>query len=279
VSQPRVLHYSIPQRRLTSSEIDNEYNSMDQTLVLNLNQAAINGIRGAGATSQYIFAEGNQWTGAWDWVSVNGGNMAQLTDPQNKLVYEMHQYLDSDYSGTSSTCQSTTIGADSLVGATGWLRSNGKLGFLGEYAGGVNSQCETAVTNMLNYMEQNSDIWLGATWWAAGPWWGTYLYSLEPNSGVAYGPYMPILTQCPASLRQAVAQPLLLPPVPPRLLTLPPLLILLLPPLQRPPAAAAAAAQLPTGDSAAVSDGAVRPPVPALTPAKYRTLTTLSVCK
>jgi endoglucanase len=163
--------------------------------VLNLNQAAINGIRGAGATSQYIFAEGNAWTGAWDWVSVNGGNMAQLTDPEDKLVYEMHQYLDSDYSGTSTTCQSETIGADSLVGATNWLRTNGKLGFVGEYAAGVNSVCETAITNMLNYMETNSDVWLGASWWAAGPWWGTYIYSLEPNSGVAYGPYMPILTQ------------------------------------------------------------------------------------
>ena len=38
---------------------------MDQSLVVNLNQAAINGIRAAGATSQYITVEGNDWTGAW----------------------------------------------------------------------------------------------------------------------------------------------------------------------------------------------------------------------
>lgn len=176
-------------------DTNNEYNSEDQTNVLNMNQAAINGIRGAGATSQFIFAEGNQWTGAWDWVSVNGGNMAQLTDPQGKLIYEMHQYLDSDFSGTSATCTNTSVGQQALVGATNWLRSNGKLGFLGEFAGGVNSGCETAVTNMLNYMEQNSDVWLGFSWWGAGPWWGTYIYGLEPGSGVAYSAYMPILTQ------------------------------------------------------------------------------------
>lgn len=41
---------------------------MDNTLVANLNQAAINGIRAAGATSQYIFVEGNSYTGAWTWV-------------------------------------------------------------------------------------------------------------------------------------------------------------------------------------------------------------------
>ena len=43
-------------------DTNNEYHDMDQTLVLNLNQAAINGIRAAGATSQWIFVEGNSWT-------------------------------------------------------------------------------------------------------------------------------------------------------------------------------------------------------------------------
>ncbi len=41
---------------------------MDNSLVVKLNQAAIDGIRGVGATSQYIFVEGNSYTGAWTWV-------------------------------------------------------------------------------------------------------------------------------------------------------------------------------------------------------------------
>jgi Cellulase (glycosyl hydrolase family 5). len=41
---------------------------MDNQLVLPLNQAAIDGIRAAGATLQLIFVEGNSWTGAWTWV-------------------------------------------------------------------------------------------------------------------------------------------------------------------------------------------------------------------
>jgi endoglucanase len=49
-------------------DTNNEYNTEDNQNVANLNQAAINGIRAAGATSQYIFVEGNQWSGAWDWV-------------------------------------------------------------------------------------------------------------------------------------------------------------------------------------------------------------------
>lgn len=167
---------------------------MDQTLVLNLNQAAIDGIRAAGASAQYIFVEGNAYTGAWSWTDTND-NMKGLTDTEDKIVYEMHQYLDSDSSGTSETCVSSTIGKERLESATEWLKTNNKKAFLGEFAGGVNSDCETAVKGMLSYMSENSDVWLGAEWWAAGPWWGTYMYSLEPTDGPAYSTYLPILEE------------------------------------------------------------------------------------
>ncbi|KAJ6137921.1 hypothetical protein N7471_004407 [Penicillium samsonianum] len=166
-------------------DTNNEYHDMDQDLVLKLNQAAIDGIRAAGATSQYIFVEGNSWTGAWTWVNVND-NLKDLTDPQNKIVYEMHQYLDSDGSGTSGTCVSTTIGKERVTAATQWLKDNNKVGVIGEFAGGVNDDCKTAITGMLDYLGDNSDVWLGALWWAAGPWWGDYIFSMEPTTGLAY---------------------------------------------------------------------------------------------
>ncbi|GFF49959.1 probable endo-beta-1,4-glucanase B [Aspergillus lentulus] len=173
-------------------DTNNEYHDMDQTLVLNLNQAAINGIRAAGATTQYIFVEGNHYSGAWTWAD-NNDNLKGLKDPQDKIVFEMHQYLDSDGSGTSESCVSSTIGQERVKSATQWLKDNSLKGFLGEFAGGVNSQCETAVEGLLSYMSENSDVWLGAEWWSAGPWWGTYMYSLEPTSGPAYSTYLPIL--------------------------------------------------------------------------------------
>ena len=172
--------------------LDNEYHDMESSLVLELNQAAIDGIRAVGATSQYIFVEGNAYTGAWSWTD-NNDNMSQLTDTEDKIVYEMHQYLDSDSSGTSETCVSSTIGKERLESATQWLKDNSKKGFIGEFAGGVNSVCETAVEGMLSYMSDNSDVWMGAEWWSAGPWWGTYMYSLEPTDGPAYSTYLPIL--------------------------------------------------------------------------------------
>lgn len=164
---------------------DNEYHEMDQELVLNLNQAAIDGIRAAGATSQYIFVEGNSWSGAWTWVDVND-NLKALTDPEDKIVYEMHQYLDSDGSGTSETCVSATIGTERVADATQWLKDNKKIGIIGEFAGGNNDLCRTAIEGLLDSLQADSDVWLGALWWAAGPWWADYIYSIEPPSGIAY---------------------------------------------------------------------------------------------
>ncbi|GKT51658.1 endoglucanase gh5-1 [Colletotrichum spaethianum] len=172
-------------------DTNNEYNSMDQDLVLQLNQAAIDGIRAAGSEN-WIWAEGNSWSGAHSWTSVND-NMKGLTDSLNKVVYEMHQYLDSDSSGTSADCVSATEGVERVKDATAWLRSNKKVGVIGEYAGGANAQCKDAVVGMLDYLQENSDVWLGATWWAGGPMWGSYMYSLEPETGVGYSYYNDVL--------------------------------------------------------------------------------------
>ena len=164
---------------------------MEQDLVLQLNQAAIDGIRATGATNT-IFVEGNQWSGAWSWVDTND-NMKALTDPEDKLIYEMHQYLDSDSSGTDPQCVSETIGVERVETATQWLRDNNKTGIIGEFAGASNAVCQAAVTGLLDHLAENTDVWHGALWWAAGPWWADYMYSLEPGTGAAFEGMLPTL--------------------------------------------------------------------------------------
>jgi endoglucanase len=90
--------------------------------------------------------------------------MGNLTDPSSKIIHEMHQYLDSDGSGTNATCVSSTIGAERVADATAWLKANGKKGILGEYAGGANAVCESAVTGMLDALVADNDVWMGAMW-------------------------------------------------------------------------------------------------------------------
>ncbi|KAH0024947.1 endo-beta-1,4-glucanase, partial [Aureobasidium melanogenum] len=178
-------------------DTNNEFHDESSTLVAELNQAAIDAIRSVGATSQYITVEGNVWTGAWTWTTTQGidgktnsETMGTLTDSvDKKLIYQMHQYLNLDGSGTSSTCVSQTIGSERLKAATTWLRDNKKIGLIGEFAGAVNTDCEAALKDMFAFMAENSDVWAGALWWAAGPGWGNYMFSVEPKDGVAYSTY------------------------------------------------------------------------------------------
>ncbi|KAK2731113.1 extracellular endoglucanase [Colletotrichum kahawae] len=179
-------------------DTNNEYHDMDNTLVHDLNQAAITNIRAAGATTQNIWIEGNSYSGAWHWIESGSGDaLKNLTDPSDatgkKLFYEMHQYLDTDGSGTNEACVSTTIAAERLAVATKWLKDNNKQGVLGEIGAGANDQCVTAVKGAIQHLSDNSDAWKGALWWAAGPWWADYMYSMEPTTGKAFVTYLPVL--------------------------------------------------------------------------------------
>lgn len=107
----------------------------------------------------------------------------------------MHQYLDSDGSGTHPECVSSTIGAERIAAATEWLKANNKKGILGEYAGGANDVCKSAVTGLLDSLVASSDVWLGALWWSAGPWWADYMFSMEPDSGTGYTAYIDTLSK------------------------------------------------------------------------------------
>lgn len=166
----------------------NEPHGMPTEQWLSAANAAIAAIRAAGA-SNLILVPGNAWTGAHSWASnwygtPNATVMLGVVDSGNNHAFEVHQYFDGDSSGTSASCVSGTIGAERLQGFTAWLKANGKKGFLGEFAGGDNSNCNQAVVGALQHLHSNSDVWLGWTWWAAGPWWGSYMYSIEPAGGV-----------------------------------------------------------------------------------------------
>jgi endoglucanase len=149
--------------------------------------AAMAAIRSAGAHN-LVLVPGNGWSGAHSWTNSwygtpNSTVMKGLVDSLNNYAYEVHQYFDSNSSGTSSTCISPTVGADRLKTFTGWLRSNNKKGFLGEFGIAGNETCYKALDNMLSYIHENQDVWLGWTYWAAGPWWGDYMFSVEPQGG------------------------------------------------------------------------------------------------
>lgn len=142
-------------------------------------QVAIDSIRSTGA-NQLILAPGTRWTGAHSWNSSgNADAMKNIKDPQNNYAFDMHQYFDSDSSGTHSTCVSGDVGAIRLERATKWLNENGQRAFLGEFGASVDPVCLKALDNTLKYMKQNQNVWIGWTYWAAGAWWGNYMFSIQ----------------------------------------------------------------------------------------------------
>jgi endoglucanase len=150
--------------------------------------AAIAAIRKTGA-AQLILVPGNGWDGAGGWSqswygTANATAMLTIQDPANNFAFEVHQYLDADSAGVSPTCTSATVGSASMQGFTSWLRANGKKGFLGEFGAASNATCLAALDDLLNHVEANRDVYLGWTYWAAGPWWGNNWMVIEPSGGV-----------------------------------------------------------------------------------------------
>ncbi len=143
---------------------------------------AIKAIRDAGA-NQTILIPGSAWTGAHTWIS--SGNAAAWAgfegDPKKNFAFEMHQYLDSDSSGTHNTCVANS--SASLEAATNWLATNKFKGFLAEFGWSTDSSCTNEGPPFMDYISAHSDVWMGWTWWCGGPWYpSTYMYMLDPIS-------------------------------------------------------------------------------------------------
>ena len=173
----------------------NEPNTMPTEQLVDSSNIAIQAIRSTGATN-LVLVSGNHWTGAWSWDATwyggaNSKYMLNIVDPFANFAFEVHQYMDDDCSGGSSgiTNNDPMIGVKRLTNFTNWLKQNNLKGFLGEFAvansrigDGEDDVGDEVIDNMLDYMEENSDVWIGWTWWAGGPWWGEYLFTLEPTN-------------------------------------------------------------------------------------------------
>jgi endoglucanase len=154
----------------------NEPHDIDVNSWLAAANGAIAAIRAAGATN-LILVPGTNWTGASSWPTSNAA-MLGVVDSGNNYAYEVHQYLDSDSSGSHTTCVSATIGTERVMPFMTWLESNGRRGFLGEFGGGAaadtesqDQTCATALDAMLSLIQSRPDLWLGWSYWAGGPWW------------------------------------------------------------------------------------------------------------
>jgi len=150
-------------------------------------QAGLDAIRDAGS-DQLVLVPGTIWTGASHWFEPQeGGSNAEhaetIRDPKNNFAFEVHQYLDEDYSGTHESCPRAADAIDALKQVTAWMEEHGYRGFVGEFGGTGSLDCLQGLEDMVRYLNGNSETWIGWTAWAAGDWWGNYPLSLQPVDG------------------------------------------------------------------------------------------------
>ncbi|KAG6855662.1 Manganese dependent endoglucanase Eg5A, partial [Tephrocybe sp. NHM501043] len=147
-------------------------------------QAAVNAIRAAGATSQYILIPGSSWSSAQALPTEAGPALAQVTDPAggtSKLIFDVHKYLDSDNSGTHADC--TTSNVDVLATLNTWLKANGnRQAILSETGGGNTQSCYDNLKAELAYVKANSANLAGFCVWSAGSFDTTYVLTVTPNA-------------------------------------------------------------------------------------------------
>jgi endoglucanase len=166
----------------------NEPTGLQTKTWLTAANSAIAEIRRTGAKN-LIFVPGNGWSSARSWTGGGYGTsnakvMLNVVDAGNNSVFEVHQYFNSDWTGTRPDCQSDDIGVLTLTPFTQWARKHRKRGFLGEFGVGSNPTCLEALDRVLKFMAENNDVWLGWTYWAAGSWWPKdYFTSIEPLDG------------------------------------------------------------------------------------------------
>jgi endoglucanase len=119
--------------------------------------------------------------------------MYKITDPINNTAFDIHEYLDSDFSGGHSNC--SQLASVQLAPLTAWLKQYGFKAMITEFGAANGTECASYVSDIINYMASNEE-YIGWTAWAAGPFWGTsspcctdskQWGSLEPGSTASDG--------------------------------------------------------------------------------------------
>ncbi len=179
-------------------------------------QSVVNAIRTVD-TIHVIIVEGDNWSQGYRWPTLpNSAGLAAVIDPTNNLLFEAHQYFDSNESGTFTgtagtgfadntpldTPNTVNSGVNIITPFVNWINKNNLRGMVGEFGIPNNATASdqanwnTFLGNFLAYLRANCIL---GTYWAGGPAWGnSYVLSCEPlnndytNPGEAR-PQMPTL--------------------------------------------------------------------------------------
>ena len=155
-------------------DLMNEPNTMSTQLVLDNYNAVIPALRFAGINNQ-VLLEGNGWSGAWSWTSSSYDTATPqksnasvfvpsvIQDSANNYAINVHQYFDSNYSGTSNTCIANSV--PDISGLTSYLATYGLQAMITELGGANTQDCADDINKFLSTLPNN---YIGWTGWVGG---------------------------------------------------------------------------------------------------------------
>ena len=149
-------------------------------------QRAISTIRATGFSGPIMVPPTN-WSHADTFVSSGcGTSFLSLTDPANNLVFEIHNYLDPNQTGTyTQAIAAVGTGSQQLGSVISWAIANDQRLFVGETGSPPDTYSVSALDNELQTIRNHPDVFWGVSLWASSPWWlPTYVMRLDPVNGV-----------------------------------------------------------------------------------------------
>ncbi|KAL6716080.1 hypothetical protein ACLMJK_005646 [Lecanora helva] len=175
--------------------IMNEPHDLDVNIWSQTVQQCVTAIRQAGATSQMILLPGSSWASAGDFFGGGGGDLLmQVTNPgggTENLIFDFHNYFNAPGSSNPECINNGITNAWQPPLET--LRSAKRQAMITELGGGGTAQsCLTNVCAGLDFLNQNSDVYLGWTAWSAGAFDASYVMSVLDASGND----VPLMKQC-----------------------------------------------------------------------------------
>lgn len=166
--------------------IMNEPHDIDAAVWRKISDQSLAAIRATGARN-LVLVPGSRWTGGHSWNAGGDGSnavaMSGFRDSAGNFMFEIHQYLDSDSSGTKADCTDPVAGSRRLQKVTKWLREQHAKAVLAEFGAPPTPVCMQALDDLLGYLDKNSDVWAGWTYWAGGSRWKNYPMSIQPENG------------------------------------------------------------------------------------------------
>jgi endoglucanase len=188
----RVIAEAVGSRRNVLFGLMNEPHMQSASEWLTGANAAIAAIRATGSR-HVVLVCGSYWCKAQTWTTTaNASVMLGVVDPVGNFAYEVHAYFDADASGTTPNTV-PTAGIRRLEAVTAWARTHHRRVFLGEFGFAADGASMKEGEALLRYLSAHRDVWLGWAYWAGGPWWNDYMFSVEPDNA-ADRPQMRILT-------------------------------------------------------------------------------------